>query len=109
VLACFRQAYWIALRTIDENVDAAGLTEKALLDEFQKSVKAARLLGEVTKPEAGTVVLFTNALSRFRELGLVVIEATGRGGRDKKISRGPSAAEAGAIIDRLRLAEDDMA
>jgi glycerol-3-phosphate O-acyltransferase len=109
VLECFRQAYWLALRTVAEHVGDEGISERALREEFQKNVKAARLLGEVTKPEAGTVVLFGNALSRFRELGLITMESTGRGGRDRKILRGEASHEIETIIDRLRGGEEDRA
>jgi glycerol-3-phosphate O-acyltransferase len=102
ILDCFRQAYWLSLQTIYESVGEEAITEKTLTDEFRKNVKTAQLLGEVTKPECGNVVLLKNALSRSRELGLVEIESGGRGGRDKLITRGPNFGVTAAFIDRIR-------
>jgi glycerol-3-phosphate O-acyltransferase len=108
VLDCFRQAYWLSLQTIDESVGEEATSEKALIEEFRKNVKTAQLLGEVTKPECGTVVLFQNALSRSRELGLIEISTSGRGGRDKHVHRGPAHEEAARLMERIRNPERNV-
>ncbi len=102
LLECFRQAYWLSLQTIYENVGDEAISEKTLTDEFRKNVKTAQLLGEVSKPECGNVLLLKNVLSRSRELGLITTATTGRGGRDKQFSRGPNYATTAAYIDRIR-------
>jgi len=97
----FREAYWIAARTIASNMTEAGATEKVLQEMYRKDHEAARLLGETNRPEGGTVVLFRNALSRFTELGYVAVEKSGKGGRDKKVSPGPAAQDFAAFVDGL--------
>jgi hypothetical protein len=85
----FREAYWIAARSVRAHVGAEGIGEKRLLELYRKDYEAGLLLGEVVKSEGATVVLLQNALSRFSELGFVRSEASKRGGRERKILRGP--------------------
>ncbi len=100
----FREAYWVAARTLRESVPQEGITEKALAEEYRKSYQAAMLLGEVQRPEGNTVVLFRNALARYRELGYVAERSAGRGGRDRTVVPGERIAELDALSERLRRA-----
>lgn len=102
ILECFRQAYWLALQTVHENLTAEKMSEKALIEEFRKNAKTAQLLGEITKPECASVVLLQNALSRLREIGVVETQAVGRGGRDKLIRRGQAHDQAPLLMKRIR-------
>jgi len=85
----FREAYWMAARTVFTHVGAEGVAEKQLQQLYRKDYQASLLIGDVLKTEGATIVLLGNALSRYRELGFVQFEATGRGGRDRLVLRGP--------------------
>ena len=54
------------------------ITQAALVKQMQRQFATSLLLGEVTKPEGGTVVTFGNALARFAELGHVTIARSRR-------------------------------
>ncbi len=100
----FREAYWVAARTLSDGLPEAGLDQKALAEEYKKSYQAAMKLNEVLRAEGNTVVLLRNALSRYRELGFIDERATGRGGRDRVIVRGERFGEIEAFCERMRRA-----
>src|SRR6185503_13820908 len=102
MLENFREAYWIAARTIRDLVGEDGISEKSLIEEQRKNYSASLLLGEAQRPEGATVVPFKNALSRFSELGFIKMKSGGRGRRERKITRGPNAAALDAFVEKLR-------
>jgi hypothetical protein len=104
VLDVFREAYWIAVKTVHEVVGTDGLAEKPLIAEYQRACEAALLVGEVSKPECANTVLLQNALRRMAELGFVRSEQRGRGGRERVWLRGPRHAELPAFVEELRQA-----
>ena len=97
----FREAYWLAARTVRDLIDVEGVSEKSLIDEHRKNYQASLLLCEVQRPEGGTVVLFRNALNRFAELGFVATEKGGRGRREKRVKPGPKAGELDRFVEDL--------
>ncbi len=104
ILENFREGYWIAGRAIESSLRAAdGVNEKRIIEVFQAAYKSGLLVGEVTKAEGSVVVLMRNALSRFSELGLVSIEAGGRGGRDRVVHPGPEYPQLRDTIEQLRV------
>ncbi len=100
----FREAYWVVARTLNDCLPEAGIDEKALAEEYQRSYEAAMKLNEVLRSEGNTVVLLRNAVNRYRELGFVAERATGRGGRDRIIVRGERFGEIETFCERLRRA-----
>lgn len=102
VLDNFREAYWIAARSVRDLGGRDGISEKSLVEEHRKNYEASLLLGEVLRPEGGTTVLFHNALNRFGELGFTVVKNPARGRRDRRIARGPKADGLDAFVETLR-------
>jgi len=102
ILENFREAYQITARTLTRQRDWP-LAQKTLIARIQRAFRAAQLLGEMTKPEANSVMTYANALNRFAELGYVEVAEDARGGRDQKISPGRAFGELPALSDRLRL------
>src|SRR5439155_24737131 len=100
VLQNFREAYWVATRTV-RSLDAAGKSEKALVGEMQRAYRAHLLLGVLRKPEGNTTVTLQNAVSRLHELGYVVFETRARGNR--WVLPGPN--HAALVLVESRLAE----
>jgi glycerol-3-phosphate O-acyltransferase len=98
VLQNFREAYWVATRTV-RSIDAAGKPEKALIGEMQRAYRAHLLLGVLRKPEGNTTVTLQNAVNRLEELGYVALETRARGNR--WILPGPSHAELVPVERRL--------
>jgi glycerol-3-phosphate O-acyltransferase len=90
VLDNFREAYWLMARTTRDLVGEDGISQKSLVEEFRKSHRAALLLGEVFKTEGAISALAENALNRFVELKFISREATGRGGKERRVLRGPA-------------------
>lgn len=88
VLQNFRESYYVVALTVLHRLGADGMSEKALLEEVRKYYKTCLLLGEVTKSEGAGDVTLRNAMSRYLEMGLVRVEARGRGGREKRYTRG---------------------
>lgn len=98
VLESFREAYLCAARTL------AGCrqwprTMPQLTERMREQQRASLLLGEASKPEAASVVTWGNALSRYAELGYVRLEHKGR---ERTVLPGPSFAELGELVRRLR-------
>ncbi|MGH7896623.1 MAG: 1-acyl-sn-glycerol-3-phosphate acyltransferase, partial [Candidatus Binatia bacterium] len=100
ILQNFREAYWIAARTIC-SLGPAGKSESLLVDEMRRAYRANLLLGVLRKPEGNTTVTFQNALSRFQELGYTTFEGRGRGGRERWVMPGAAHPELAAIERRL--------
>jgi glycerol-3-phosphate O-acyltransferase len=98
VLQNFREAYWVATRTV-RSLDAAGKSEKALVGEMQRAYRAHLLLGVLRKPEGNTTVTLQNAVSRLHELGYVVFETRARGNR--WVLPGPNHAALALVESRL--------
>ncbi len=101
VLDNFREAYWIASRTVRDVVVEDGVAEKTLIEENRKAYNASLLLGEVLRPEGATVVLFRNALNRLSELGFIAYAPGSRGERGRRIVPGPRMDELDAFVERL--------
>jgi len=102
VLDVFREAYWLAAKTVQEVLGADGLGEKPLTAEYQKSCETALLVGESSKPECANTVLLQNALRRMTELGHVRSQQRGRGGRERVYLRGARYSELSPFADELR-------
>ena len=100
VLDNFREAYWVVCRTVRDSVGEEPMSEKAFLDEVQKSADSSLLVGEITKPEAVSTVTFKNAVSRFREMGFLTVETHGK--REKMIGRGPQYLQVRGLVETLR-------
>jgi len=73
-----------------------------LLTRMQQQFATSLLLAEVTKPEGGTVVTFSNALARFAELGHVTITRPDDS-REALVERGPTFDRLPDLIQRLRI------
>jgi glycerol-3-phosphate O-acyltransferase len=93
ILENFREAYRVTARTVTSEKDWP-ISEKVLLSHVRRAFSVAQLLGEVSKPEANSTVMYANALSRFTELGYISREAGGRTSKDRRI-------EPGSAYDRL--------
>ncbi len=101
ILENFREAYRIAARTIGAQREWP-VTQKTLVVRLRRAFAVAQLLGEVTKPEANSTVMYANALNRFAERGCITIATEGRAGRERRVSPGASYDELPALAARLR-------
>ncbi len=101
VLDTFREAYWVVARVLDE-LPTGGMARKALLDRVQKHHVTALLLNEVRRPEGRSSAIFSNALTRYGEIGAVAVGS----GRDPLLTAGPRADQLAvveaAIAESLR-------
>ena len=97
VLESFREAYLAAARTLSAQREWP-VTMGDLLGRLRAQHRTSLLLGEAFKPEAASVVTWGNALSRFAELGHVVLE---RRGRERLVAPGPRAAELASLVRQL--------
>jgi glycerol-3-phosphate O-acyltransferase len=97
----FREAYWLAARTVATHVARDGVSEKQIQDLYRKDYEASILIGEAQKPEGATVVILGNALSRFEEMGLVKREARRRAAKERVVHLGREAGALGPLIERL--------
>ncbi len=95
----FREAYWVAARTL-RRLDAAGTSEKTIVAEMQRIYRTHVLLGVLRKPEGNTVITLGNALARFREVK-AVRRGAGAGKGDRRVLPGPAHETLAAIEDRL--------
>jgi glycerol-3-phosphate O-acyltransferase len=102
ILENFREAYQITARTLTRQREWP-LSEKVLIARIRRAFGAAQLLGEMSKPEANSVMTYANALNRLAELGFIEVAEDARGGRDRRISPGRAFGELPALSDRLRL------
>ncbi len=88
VLDNFREAYLVAtqvLRTLPEE----GEPRKSFLERAKTQHSTALLLGDFEKPEGSSSVIFTNALKRYAELGIVLVGSE----KDPVVGRGPAWSE----------------
>jgi glycerol-3-phosphate O-acyltransferase len=95
----FCEAYWITARTAAQ-VDARGITHRALLEAIRKRFDTYLLLGEVRRPEGNSSVTFDNATNRLVEMGCLSI-VPGPKGRERIVHRGPSFDVLAALDARL--------
>jgi hypothetical protein len=72
-----------------------------LLQRMRREFATSLLLGESHKPEGHSLVIFTNAVSRFTELGYIRA-ARRRGTRDRFIEPGPSLQRLPEFVAQLR-------
>jgi glycerol-3-phosphate O-acyltransferase len=89
ILDNFREAYLVAARTVAAQPEWP-IAQSALMQRMRRQFSAGLLLGELYKPEGSSMITFGNALSRLVELGHVIIEGRGRGGRERVVERGPA-------------------
>ena len=101
VLENFREAYIVAARTLTAEKEWP-IAQPALLKRMRRQFATSLLLGDVTKPEGGSMVSFDNALSRFAELGHVVMRRP-EGTRERLVDRGPTHDRLPDLIQRLRI------
>jgi glycerol-3-phosphate O-acyltransferase len=101
VLESFREAYLVGARTLASE-KSWPIAQGVLLKRMQRQFATSLLMGEVTKPEGGTVVTFDNALARFAELGHVVVTRP-EGSRERLVERGPTFDRLPDLIQRLRI------
>jgi glycerol-3-phosphate O-acyltransferase len=94
----FREAYWIAARTL-ASLAPEGRMQPALVQDMQRAYRVNLLLGVLRKPEGNTTVTLQNAVVRLQELGYLAFETRGRGNRF--VVRGPRHAELTAVEARL--------
>jgi glycerol-3-phosphate O-acyltransferase len=88
ILENFREAYLVVARALAGRRDWP-VKQADLLQQVRTEFASALLLGDAHKPEGSSMVIFANALARYRELGHVV-ETRGRGARDRWIEPGPA-------------------
>jgi len=98
ILDNFQEAYWIAARGIAELQRPT--PRKAVIALLRRRYETSLLLGEARKPEGGGTVTLSNALERFRELGIIAMHDRGRG-RDRIVERGPAFDGLPALLRRL--------
>jgi hypothetical protein len=101
VLQNFREAYYLAARTLVDELGENGGAEKALLTDMRKSFLTSVTLGEVSKPEGASEVTLRNALSRYQEMGFIRMEMRGRSGKERWWMPGESFEELGALASSL--------
>ena len=101
LLQNFREAYWVAAKVL-RGLDGGGVPQAALVEEMRRIYRANLLLGVLRKPEGNTVDTLQNAVRRFAEMGYASEERGGRGGRERRVGRGP-------VHDRLREVEARLA
>jgi glycerol-3-phosphate O-acyltransferase len=101
LLENFREAYLVAARTVAAEKEWP-IGRPALVKRMQRQFATSLLLGEVSKPEASSMVTFGNALSRLAELGYVA-DVPGSGPRDRPLARGPAFEGLPDLIRRLRV------
>jgi glycerol-3-phosphate O-acyltransferase len=100
ILENFREAYWIAARTVAAQREWP-VKQPELLQRMRREFATSLLLGEAHKPEGNSLVIFTNAVSRFTELGYIRV-ARRRGTRDRFIEPGPSLERLPEFVAQLR-------
>jgi glycerol-3-phosphate O-acyltransferase len=101
ILDNFREAYWMAAKTVAFQSDWP-LSQKVMVQRLRRAFASALLLGDVRKPEANSAVTYENALNRLLELGCIALDASGRGGKERRFVPGPSFDKLPALAERLR-------
>ncbi len=99
VLENFREAYWIAARTV-ARLDVDSISEAQLVARMKRHFEAARLLGEVVRVEGATPAVFRNAIARLLEIGALEVRP-GKSGRDRILGPGGEAAIIEGVSARL--------
>jgi len=100
ILENFHEAYRVAAQTIALQEDWP-VSQEVLLSRVRKAFMVAQLLGEVSKPEANSVITYTSALNRFAELKYVSFRTDGRGAKDRRVMPGPAHDQLRALAERL--------
>jgi hypothetical protein len=100
ILENFREAYLITARTIASQ-QAWPISQEVLLSRVRRGFVVAQLLGEVSKPEANSVITHTCALNRLAELKYVSFRTDGRAGKDRRVMPGPAHDQLLALAERL--------
>jgi glycerol-3-phosphate O-acyltransferase len=101
ILENFREGYWIVARTAAQ-LEEEPVPQSRFQQRLRRYFDAARLLGEVLKPEASSDQTFGNAISRMVEMGMLERETpSGRKGRDPMLRRGPAFDEFPDLVDRI--------
>ena len=100
ILENFCEAYRITARTVALHQDWP-VSQEVLLSRVRKAFVIAQLLGEVSKPEANSVITHTCALNRFAELEYVSFRTDGRAGKDRRVMPGPAHDQLLALAERL--------
>jgi glycerol-3-phosphate O-acyltransferase len=101
VMNVFREAYFVAARTVRDVLPDKGVTEKAFTEEYRKGYEASILVGDAGKREGATTMMLQNALSKYAELGYIRLEKGGRGGRESRVFPGQESARIEQTTDRL--------
>jgi glycerol-3-phosphate O-acyltransferase len=101
LLENFREAYLVAARTLTAEKEWP-IPQPALLKRMRRQFATSLLLGDVTKPEGGSIVSFGNSLSRFAELGHVAVTRP-EGTRERLVERGSTYDRLPDLIQRLRI------
>jgi glycerol-3-phosphate O-acyltransferase len=101
IMDVFREAYFVAARSVRDVIPEEGMPEKAFTAEYRKGYEASILVGDAAKSEGATTMMLQNALSKYGELGYVRLEKAGRGGRETKVFPGPDRADIETTIERL--------
>ncbi len=94
----FDEAYWMVARTVAQLGDVSQPLGD-FFEQVRKRYATAALLGEVTRPEGNSSVTLENAINRFAEMGLVLLEGRGK---ERMVRRGPQAPELQILQERLR-------
>jgi hypothetical protein len=97
----FREAYWVAARTLMGLADG-GTPRRAIVQAMQKKYRTGLLLGEVRTAEGNSSVTLGNALNRFEEMGCIRTAAAK--GKEVNVEGGERFAELPAIANRIRAA-----
>ena len=101
ILENFREGYWIVARTAVQLEDEP-IAQSRFQQRLRRYFEAARLLGEVLKPEASSDQTFGNAISRLVEMGMIEREIPeGRKSRDPVLRRGPAFDQLPDLVERI--------
>ncbi|HEY2388616.1 MAG TPA: 1-acyl-sn-glycerol-3-phosphate acyltransferase [Candidatus Binatia bacterium] len=101
ILENFREAYWIAAKTLMD-LPPDGLPRKTALAKMQKSFEAHQLLGQAQKPEGNSQITFENAMHRLAEVGYIALQERGRSSKDQVVVPRRSFADLAVLERRLR-------
>jgi len=101
ILENFREAYWIAAKTLLD-LPADGMTRKSALMKMQKSFEAHQLLGQAQKPEGNSPIIYENSMHRFAEVGYIALQTRGRSSKDQVVVPGRAFGDLAVVERRLR-------
>ena len=100
ILENFREAYLVTARTVASQQDWP-ISQEVLLSRVRRGFVVAQLLGEVSKPEANSVITHTCALNRYAELKYISFRTDGRAAKDRRVMPGPAHDQLPALAERL--------